>query len=344
MITKNSVTKSNLTSQVHVSSDFNVVLNNFFFNRKFSATTRYLSPGEDKGKGKATKEDIIRWAEEEAAKKDIKESREKNQEEKEMEKAIQESKRSEKLNTNEKAGPSNSQANINERSSQTDLSNNQNNPIVISDDKSYNSDSSIDTEYQYINGIEDQVLYSHKNLRKNIENKNSDEPSFASELEIYIKAQEKELESVRDKLSNFALSEAERSWHEGRQTIINKELDEAIQTKEAMEAMLREEQRRIAYLYDDEGLGKTPSPRLSPQILEDSEDNNSSDSDKPDDSDPSASSSNPGPSTGPGDSGSNESGPTEEGESNGSFKVIIPSFVLNFVAEVFEHISNIFFF
>jgi len=108
--------------------------------------------------------------------------------------------------------------------------------------------------------------------------------------------------------------------------------------------MLIEDQRRIAHLNDDEGLGKTPSPRLPPQIVEDSEDNNSSDSDKPNNSGPSASPSNPGPSTGPGDSSSNESDPTEEEGSNGSYRVMIPSFVLNFVAEVFEHLTNIFFF
>jgi hypothetical protein len=259
-----------------------------------------------------------------------------------MEKAIQESKRSEKLNTNEEAGPSNSQANTDERFTQTDLSNNQNNSVAISDDESYNSDSSIETEYQYINGMEDQVILSHQCLRKNIENKNSDQPSFAPELEVYIKAQEKQLESVKDKLNNSDISEAERKWYEGRQTVIIKELDEALHTKETMEAMLRDEQRRIAHLYDDEGLGKTPSPRLSPQIDEDSEDNNNSDSDKSDDS--SDSPSNPGPSIGPEDSGSNESGPTEEEGSNGSYRVIISSFVLNFVAEVFEHITNIFFF
>ncbi len=259
-----------------------------------------------------------------------------------MVKAIQESKRFEKLNTNEEAGPSNSQVNTDNRSTQAGPSNNQNNPVVISDDESYNSDSSIDTEYQYINGIEDQVNYSHQCLKKNIENINPDQSNFTPELEVYIKAQEKELESIKDKLSDFGLSEAERRWHEGRQTTIIEEIDAAIQTKESMETILRDEQRLIAHLYDDEGLGKTPSPRLSPQMVEDSEDNNSSDSDKPDDSGPSASPSNPGPSAGPSDA--NESGPTGEEGSNGSYKVIIPAFVLNFVAEALEHITNIFFF
>jgi hypothetical protein len=63
MITKNSITKSNLTSQLHMSGLSVFILNNFFFNRPFSTTTRYFSPGEDKidkGKGKATKEDMIR--------------------------------------------------------------------------------------------------------------------------------------------------------------------------------------------------------------------------------------------------------------------------------------------
>jgi len=127
-----------------------------------------------------------------------------------MGKAIQESKRTEKLNTNEEAGPSNYQANTDERSTQASPSNNQNNPIANSDDESYNSDSSIDTEYQYINGMEDQVIISHQCIRNNIENKNSDQPSFAPELEVYIKAQEKQLESVKDKLSNYDISEAER--------------------------------------------------------------------------------------------------------------------------------------
>jgi hypothetical protein len=252
-----------------------------------------------------------------------------------MGKAIQESKRSKKLNTNEETGPSNSQANTDERSTQAGPSNE---PVVISDDESSNSDSSIDTEYQYVNGIEDQALYYHK-LRKNYENKNSDDPSFATELEVYKKAQEKELKSVSDKLSDFGLSEAERRWHEGRQTVIVKELEDTIQTKETLEALYRNEQRSMARLYDDEGLGKTPSPSPEPQTVEDSEDNNSSDSDEPDGSGPSPSPSNPGPSTGPGDSG-----PTGEEGSNGSYRIIIPSFVLNFVAEVFEHISNIFFF
>jgi hypothetical protein len=252
-----------------------------------------------------------------------------------MGKAIQESKQSEKLNTNEEAGPSNSQANTDEISTQAGPSDK---PVVISDDESYNSDSSVDTEYQYANGIEDQCLYYQK-IRKNYENKGSDDPSFATELEVYIKAQEKELKSVSDKLSNFDLSKAERRWHEGRQTVIVKELDDTIQTKETLEAIYMNEQRSMARLYDDEGLGKTPSPTPEPQAVEDSENNNSSDSDEPDGFGPSASPSNPGPSTGPGDSG-----PTGEEGSNGSYRVIIPSFVLNFVAEVFEHISNIFFF
>jgi len=271
---------------------------------------------------------MIRWAEEEEApKKDIKESREKD-----MGKAIQESKRSEKLNNNEEDGPSNSQANTDERSTQAGPSN------VISDDESSNSDSSIDTEYQYANGIEDQTLYYHK-VRKNYENKNSDDPSFATELEVSIKAQEKELKSVNDKLSDFGLSEAERSWHEGRQTVIVKELENTIQTKENLEALYRNEQDSMARFYDDEGLGKTPSPSPAPQAVEYSEDNNSSDSDEPNGSGPSTSPSNPGPSTGPVNSGS-----TGEEGSNGFYKVIISSFVLNFVAEVFEQINNIFFF
>jgi len=257
-----------------------------------------------------------------------------------MRKAIQESKQSEKLNTNKEAGPSNSQSNTYEKSTQAGPSKN---PVVISDDESCNSDSSINTEDQYNNGIEDQTSY-YKKVRKNLENKNSDDPSFATELEVYIKAQEKELKSVSDKLSNFGLSEAERKWYEGRQTVIVKELDNTIQTKETMEAIFREDQDRIAHLYDDEGLGKTPSPSLPPQIIEDSDDNNNSDSDEPDDSGPSPSPGNPGPSAGPEDSGSNESGPTGEEGSNESYKIIIPSFLLNFVAEVFENITNMFFF
>lgn len=55
MIIKNSVTRSNFTSQFHIANIF--ILNNF---RPFSTTTQYLSPGEDKGKGKATKEDMVR--------------------------------------------------------------------------------------------------------------------------------------------------------------------------------------------------------------------------------------------------------------------------------------------
>jgi len=339
MITKNSITKLNFTSPLHISNTFNIfILNKFLFNRHFSTTTRYLSPGDDnKGKGKATKEDLVRWEKEEAAKKDIKESPEKNQEEKEMRKAIQESKRSENLNTNEEAGSSNSQTNTDEKFTQAGPSNN---PVVISEDVSYNSDSSIDTEYQYANGVEDQTSYYLK-IRKNYENKNSDDPNFATEIEVYIKAQEKELKSVEDTLNDFGLSEAERKWYEGRLSVIVKELDDTIQTKEAMEAMLIDDQRRTAHLYDDEGLGKTPSPNLPPQTVEDSEDND--DSDKPDDSGPS-SPSNPGPSTGPEDLGSNESGPTGEEGSNESYRVIISSFVLNFVAEIFEHINNIFFF
>ena len=309
-----------------MSSTFNIsTLNNF---RHFSTTIHYLSPGEDKGKGKATKEDMARWAEEKAAKKkDIKESREKDQEEMEMEKAIQESKLSEKLNTNEEAGPSNTD----DRSIQVGPSNN---PVVISDDESDKSDSSIDTQYQYANGIEDQTEYYLK-IRENYESKNPDDPSFATDMEVYIKAQERELESVKDKLSDFGLSKAERRWQEGRLSVIVKELDDTMGTKEALEAKLRDDQRRIAHLNDDEGLGKTPSP---PQT--DEEDNNSSDSDNPDDSGPSASPSNPGPSIGPGNSDSNEPGPSEEG----SYRVIIPSFALNFVAEIFEQITNVFFF
>ena len=307
-----------------MSNTFNIfILNNF---RQFTTTTHYHSPGDNKGKGKATKEDLVRWAEEEAAKKITKENPEKDQEEKETEKAIQESKWSEKLNTNEEAGPSK----------------NQNNPVVISDNES-NSDSSIDTEFQYANGMEDQILYYQK-LRKNYENKNSDDPSFTRELEVYIKAQQKELESVREKLSNFDLSKAERSWQEGRQTVIVKELDDSIENKETLETMFRNEQHRIAHLYDDEGLGKTPSPTPPSPIDEDSEDDVNSDSDNPDDSGPSATPSNPNCSSGPENSGSNESGPTIEEGSNGSQRVIISSFVLNFVAEIFEHITNIFFF
>jgi hypothetical protein len=334
MITKNSLTKSNFTFQLRMSNTFNIFLNNFPFNRHFSATARYLGPGEDKGKGKATKEDMAKWAKEEATK--DKENREKDQEEKEMEKAIQESKWSEKLNTNEEAGPSNTD----KRSTQADTSNN---PVVTSDGESYNSDSSIDTEYQYVNGVEDQTAY-YLDIRKNYENKNPDDPSFATEMEVYIKAQEKELKSVEDKLNDFGLSEAERRWQEGRLSVIVKELDDTKQTKETMEAMLREDQARIARLNDDEGLGKTPSPNPSSQMDVDSEDNNSSDTDNPDDSGPSASPSNPGPSIGPGDSSSNEPGPTGEEGSNGSYKVIIPSFALNFVAEIFEQITNLFFF
>lgn len=335
MITKNSVTKSNLTSQLHMTNLSVFILNNFFFNRPFSTTTRYLSPGEDKidkGKGKATKEDMVKLTEEEAAKKDIKESRKRGLEEKEMGEAIQESKRPKKLNTNEEAGPSNYQVNTDEKSIQTGPSNNQKNSVVIPDDESYNSDSSIATEYQYANGIEDQTLYNHQ-LRENYENNNSDDPSSATELEVYIKAQEKELKLVKDILNNSGLSKAERSWHEGRQVVIVKELDDSIQSKETREAMFR----------DFEGLDKTPLVSPPSQTVEDSEDNNSSDSDKPDDSGPSASPSNPGPAEGPGDLGSNESGPTGEEGSDESYKVI-PSFVLNFVAEIFEHITNIFFF
>jgi len=313
--------KLNVMFKLHISVTSNISISNNF--RHFSTTARYFSPEEDKkdkGKGKATKEDMERWTKEENAKKDIEEIHEKDWEEKEIGEAIQESKRSEKSNTNEEAGPSN-------------------NSVVISDNESYNSDSSIDTEHQYINGRDDQASYSRQYLRKNLENKYSCDPSFASDLDVYIKAQEKQLELVKDKLSNNGLSNAERRWQEGRQDVIVKELNDAIETKEAMEIIFREDQSRIAHLYDDEGLGKTPPASPTSQADENSEDNNNSD---PDNSGPSASSSNPGP-TG-GDSNSNEPGPTGEEGSNESYRIIIPFFILNFVAEIFEHFTNMFFF
>lgn len=249
-----------------------------------------------------------------------------------MEKAIQESKKSEKLNTNEEAGPSNYQTNTSMKSTNEDSSN----PVTISDDEESNSDSSIDTEYQYVNGIEDQRMYYLK-VRENYANKNSDDPSFASEMEVYIKAQNKQLELVKDKLNDPDLSKAERRWHEGRQTVIVEELEDTLETKDNLEIMYRDDQRRIARLYDDEGLGKTPSPNPTPQIDEDSEDNNSSNSDEPDDSGPSANPSNPGPPAEPGNSSSNDTGPSEE---NGSYRIIVPLSMLNFVAGIIEHMSD----
>jgi flagellar biosynthesis GTPase FlhF len=285
--------------------------------RYFSTTMRHLGQEEDKGKRKATKEDMEGWEREENARKE-RETHEKDWEEKEIGKAIQESKQSEKLNTNEKAGPSNS--------------------VAISDNKSYNNDGSTDIEYHYDKGVEDQSSYLRKYLNENFKSENSRDPRFVSELEIYVKAQEKELELVEDKLSNNNLSEAERRWHEGRHDTITGEIDDVTEIKDSIEAMLIEDQRRIAHLYDDEGLGKTPSPS-STQANEDSEDNNSSD---PDNSGPSPNSGNPGP--GEGGSGPNESGPTGEEGYNESCRTIIPFFILNFIAEIFEHFTNIFFF
>jgi hypothetical protein len=299
--------------KLHISLFYNMpVLNEC---RHFSTTMRYFGPGEDKGKGKATKEDMERWEREENGKKE-KETHGNDWEEKEIEKAIQESKRSEKSNTNEEAGPSNS--------------------VLISDNKPYN-DSSSDIEYHYDKGEEDQCSYSKKYLDENFKSKGPKDPRFVLELEMYAKALEKELELVEDKLSNISLSEAERRWHEGRHDAITEEIDDVTEIKDSINAMLIEDQRRIAHLYDDEGLGKTPSPSPT-QTSEDSEDNSSD----PDNSGPSPNPSNPGPDEG--GSGSNESGPTGEEGCNESCRTIIPFFILNFVAEIFEHFTNMFFF
>lgn len=302
---------------------FKITLNNC---RQFSTTMHYFGPGEDKGKRKATQEDMESWEREENAKKK-KETHENDWEEKEIGKAIQESKRSEKLNTNEEAGPSNS--------------------VVISDNKSHNNDSSTDMQYHYDKGVEDQTSHSKKYFDENFKSKNSRDPRFVLELEMYIKAQEKELELVEDKLSNNSLSEAERKWYDGKHDAITEEIDEIMEIKDSIDDMLIEDQSRIAHLNDDEGLGKTPSPSSTPQTNEDSEDNDNSDpednnSSDPDSSGPSPGSNNPGPSEG--HSGSNESGPTQGEGNNESYKIVIPFLVLDFVAEIFEHLTNIFFF
>jgi len=346
--------KSNKRYKLYISSTFNnFILNNNF--KHFSTTALYLGTGGDKGKRKATEEDIARWEEEEASNRDIKKSREEDQEdqeEKEMEKAIQESKKFKKLNTNEEAGPSNYQDNIEEESTQTGPSYN---PITTSNRLTYysESDSSVDKKSRYTRGVEDQNSLDTE-VKKNLHEKNPNDPTFMPELEAYIEAQKKELESVTDKLSNSDLSKGEHKWHEGRQAVIVRELDISTGKKEIMNAHYRNEQNRIAHLNDDEGLGKTPSPSLSSQSSDDTdgfddydEFTNSEEFDDSDDSDesgPSDGPTNPGTSTGPGNSGSNEPGPTGEGGSNESYRIIIPLFVLNFIAEIFEHVANVFFF
>jgi len=283
---------------------------------------------------------MAKWEEEEASNRDIKKTREEDQEdqeEMEMEKAIQESKKSsKKLNTNEEAGPSNYQANIDETQAGPS-----NNPVLTSDHPSYinDSDSSSDKESHYRYGVEDQTSHSRKAKIKFI-GKNSDDPSFVADLDAYIELQKNELESVTKKLNNPDISKAEHKWDEGRESVIVIELDRSIRAKEIMHAGFRAEQHRIAHLNDDEGLGKTPSDSSSEFDDSDASD----DSDESDDSGSSDNPNNPGTSTGPGNSGSNEPGPTGEEGSNGSYKIIIPLSILNFITEVFEHITNIFFF
>ena len=370
---ENYMKKFNLTSQFYTSSTFN--------SRHFSTTTHYFASGEDKGKRKATDEDIARWEEEEASNRSIKKTREEDQEEKDMEKAIQESKKSfKKLNTNEEAGPSNYQTNTGETQTgssnyqantgetQTDPSNYQDNideaqtgpldnSFVTLDYPYYysESDSSVEKESQYIRGIEDQTSYNLK-IGKGLENKHSDHVGYVPDLEAHIKTQEKELELVTDKLNDSKLSKGEHRWYEGRQKVVNEELEDATSAKDTANRIYRNEQRRIAHLNDDEGLGKTPSPNTSNS--DDSSDSYDSyysdeleDSDDSDDPGSSDNPNNPGPSSGPGNSGSNESGPTGGDGSDptggdgatGSYRIIIPLFALNFITEVLEQITNTFF-
>jgi hypothetical protein len=317
-----------------------ITFNTFTLNKHFSTTSIYLGAGEDKGKRKATEEDMARWEEEEASNRDIKKTREEDQEdqeEKEMEKAIQESKKSsKKLNTNEEAGPSNYQANIDETQAGPS-----NNPVATTDHPSYinESDSSSDNESHYRYGVEDQTSHCRKSKIKFI-GISPDDPRYVANLEAYIELQKNELESVTKKLSNPDVSKAEHKWDQGRESVIVIELDRSTRAKEIMHARFREEQHRIAHLNDDEGLGKTPSDSSSEFDDSDASD----DSDESDDSGSSDNPNNPGTSTGPGNSGSNEPGPTGEEGSNGSYKIIIPLSILNFITEVFEHITNIFFF
>jgi hypothetical protein len=153
---------------------------------------------------------------------EIKKPREEDQEEKEMEKAIQESKKSfKKLNTNdnEEAGPSNYQDNTNE--TQADPSNYQDNIDETQIDPADNSfanldypyyysesDSSVEKESQYIRGIEDQTAYNIK-IAKGLEDKDSNHVGYVPDLEAHIRAQEKELQVVTDKLHDSKLSKGE---------------------------------------------------------------------------------------------------------------------------------------
>jgi hypothetical protein len=335
---KNYMKKPNLTSQFYMSITFNPIT---FNSRHFSTTRYFLTSGEDKGKRKATEEDIARWEEEEASNRDIKKSREEeeDQEEKEMEKAIQESKLSKKINTNEEAGPSNYQTNIYETQADSPKK-----PAITSDYPFYHSesDSSVEKESQYDKGASAQNIYNTK-IGKNLENKDANSVGFVPELEEYIGTQKKELKLVSNKLYDPDLSKGESKWYEGRHDAIVDEIEETEFTRDNANRLYRNEQSRIAYFNDDEGLGKTPSSIESNSSDSDDAPEDSDDSDNSDDPDDSGPSANPGASSGPGNPGSNEPGPTGEEGPTGSYRIIVPFFVLNFITEVFEQITNVLF-